>query len=290
MASLCRDRIPGARIWAICKVTSPTRIPANSGDPTSLSQQYGPVWFSHPQRFIINYAYDLPFGKHDGALGYLLSGWNVGGVTTVQDGTPLTITDATGGTIYGAGVSRAQMCPGATYATAATPGGIEARLGGASGGPGYINTSAFCSADLPQIGNGTGYGNSGVGILLGPGNFNFDFSLMKTTRIKERQSDHIPGGSLQPLQSPAVWQPGDCGLDSGHLRPDHHCGQPADRAVCAEVQLLKVAQASACVGPAFFDEEESRAFLHVCWFIETHSAPPRDPVRALRSVRRLANV
>jgi hypothetical protein len=38
----------------------------------------------------------------------------------------------------------------------------------------------------PAIGNGTGYGNSGVGILLGPGNFNFDTSLIKNTRIRER--------------------------------------------------------------------------------------------------------
>jgi hypothetical protein len=39
---------------------------------------------------------------------------------------------------------------------------------------------------LPQIGNGTGWGNSGVGIFLGPGQFNFDTSLTKTTRISEK--------------------------------------------------------------------------------------------------------
>ena len=111
-----------------------------------IRDRYGPVYFSHPQRFIINYSYDLPFGKHNGALGYALGGWNLGGVTTIEDGTPLTITDATGGSIYGAGtgwVSRAQLCPGATYASALTSGGIESRLGAASGGPGYFNLSAF---------------------------------------------------------------------------------------------------------------------------------------------------
>jgi hypothetical protein len=161
---------------------------ANSGDPTNLSQQYGPVAFNRPQRLIINYAYDLPFGNHQGAAGYLLQGWNLSGVTTIQGGTPLTITDAGGGTIFGVNTSRAEMCPGATYSSAATPGGVEARLGGASGGPGYVNASAFCTAALPQIGNGTGYGNSGIGILLGPGQFNFDSSLIKTTRIRERQT------------------------------------------------------------------------------------------------------
>jgi hypothetical protein len=179
----------------------------NSGDPTSLSQQYGPVYFSHPQRFILNYAYDLPFGQHNGPLGYVLGGWNVGGVTTIQDGTPLTITDANAGTIYGAGVSRAQMCNGATYANAATPGGTEARLND------YINVNAFvggpgCSSVLPQIGNGTGFGNSGVGILLGPGNFNFDVTLMKTTRIKERQAIIFRAEAFNLFNHPQFGNPG----------------------------------------------------------------------------------
>jgi hypothetical protein len=161
---------------------------ANSGDPTNLAQQYGPVAFSRPQRVIINYAYDLPFGRHDGAAGYLLNGWNLSGVTTIQNGTPLTITDGAGGSIFGLATSRAQMCPGATYQSVVTSGGVESRLGGSSGGPGYINANAFCSADLPQIGNGTGYGNAGIGLLLGPGQFNFDVSVIKTTRIHERHT------------------------------------------------------------------------------------------------------
>ena len=154
----------------------------NSGDPTNLGQQYEPVYFNRPQRVSINYAYDLPFGTHQGALGLLLGGWNLSGVTTIQDGSPLTITDSTGGSIFGVTTSRAKMCPGATYATVATPGGVEARLNQ------YVNPHAFCSQDLPQIGNGTGYGDSGVGILLGPGQFNFDASLIKNTRIREKQN------------------------------------------------------------------------------------------------------
>ena len=100
---------------------------ANSNLPTSLSQQYGPVGFSHPQRFVINYSYDLPFGNPSGALGLLAKGWNVSGVTTVQNGTPLTITDQNGGTVYDQGTydtARAQMCPGSTYGSIATSGSI----------------------------------------------------------------------------------------------------------------------------------------------------------------------
>jgi hypothetical protein len=104
----------------------------------------------------------------------------------------MTIADQTAGTIYGtagsgfAGFGRAQMCPGMTYANIATSGDIEQRLGGASGGPGYFNKAAFCAP--PVIGNGTDYGNSGVGIILGPGQFNWDMAALKTIRFLEKQS------------------------------------------------------------------------------------------------------
>src|SRR5207247_9329771 len=77
-----------------------------------------------------------------------------------------------------AGFGRDQMCPWMTYADIATPGGIERRLGGASGGPGYFNKSAFCAP--PDIGNGTDYGNSWTGIILGPGQFNWDVAILKS--------------------------------------------------------------------------------------------------------------
>jgi hypothetical protein len=172
---------------------------ANSNLPTALAQQYGPVGFNHPQRFIINYSYDLPFGNHSGALGILANGWNVSGVTTVQDGAPFDVTDQNGGTVYDLGsydTARAQMCPGTTYGSIGTSGSITQRLGGNSGGPGYLNMNAFCAepaapnslAAYPGGPLPTLYGNSGVGIVSGPGNFNFDISIIKTFRISERQS------------------------------------------------------------------------------------------------------
>ncbi len=165
---------------------------ANSNNASNLAQQWGPALYSRPQRFVVNYSYDLPFGTHSGLLGKVSEGWSISGVTVVQDGTPMTIADSSAGTIYGtagsanqAGFARAQMCPGMTYGNIPTPGGVEARLGGNSGGPGYFNASAFCAA--PAIGDGTGYGDSGSGILLGPGQFNWDMSALKTTKITERQ-------------------------------------------------------------------------------------------------------
>jgi hypothetical protein len=171
--------------------TSGAATNGNVNNADNLSSQYSPASFSRPQRLILNYAYDLPFGKHQGIAGKLLEGWNLSGVITIQDGTPLTITEATAGLIYGLTggqnvTETAQMAAGATYGSAITAGGIESRLGGPSGGPGYFNASSF--APPPVIGNGTGYGDSGLGIILGPGNVNFDASLIKNTAITERQA------------------------------------------------------------------------------------------------------
>ena len=157
---------------------------ANSNNPQDLRQQYGPSGFNRPQRLSVNYQYNLPFGQREGVVGKLASGWSVAGVTTVQDGTPLTITDGTGGSIYGIGTSRAQLCPGNNPLK--SPGSIQSQI--LSGGK-YLNGAAFCAPPTGGIyGNGTGFGNSGVGIVLGPGQFNWDIALIKQTKLTEGQS------------------------------------------------------------------------------------------------------
>jgi len=159
-----------------------------SNDPLDQHQQYGPSSWNRPQRFILNYQYELPFGKHQGASGKLLNGWSISGITTIQGGVPLTFTDSAAGTIYGASGGRAQMCSGYTHGDIATSGDIHQRLGGVSGGS-YINKDVFCAPPTGGIyGNGTGYGNSGVGIFLGPGQFNWDISLLKDIKIREGHS------------------------------------------------------------------------------------------------------
>ena len=118
------------------------------------------------------------------------SGWSVAGVTTVQDGYPLTIEDARGGAVYGnpdvgaamaVGYSRAQLCPGATYGEIVNPGAVSSKL------TDYFNASAFCSipiiGQVNGVGGATGYGNSGRNIVLGPGQLNFDASVLKKTVV-----------------------------------------------------------------------------------------------------------
>ena len=170
----------------------------DSNDPSDSKQQYGISPFYYPNRFVVSYSYHLPY-KKQGFSGAILGGWNLSGITEFQTGQPLTVTDGRGGTAY-CGLScsaafsnvqiRAQMAPGATYADVPTPGGVEARLGGLSGGSGYVNTQAFGRVPTGGIyGNGTGFGNSGLGILYGPDQFNFNTSLVKTTRVGGLRED-----------------------------------------------------------------------------------------------------
>jgi len=169
---------------------------SNENFSTDMRQQYGETPYSRPQRFVVTYQYELPF-KSTGALGKAVEGWSASGSTVIQGGNPLTLFDGRGGTIYyggppsngpDKGSSRAQLCPGFTYKDIATSGSFEDRLGrvGDPNAKRFFNPAAFCAP--PAIGNGTDFGNTGTGIVHGPGQANFDFSVAKMTRIGERQS------------------------------------------------------------------------------------------------------
>jgi hypothetical protein len=165
-------------------VTTTSYITFNDPD---LPLHYGLTPFDHDQRFTVNYSYDLPFGKHDGLVGKLANGWNLSGVTVAQDGIPLTVTDTRGGSIYGFGAgasvtSTAEFAAGMGNGNVASPGGLTQRLGGSVlGGQGYFNKAAF--GIVPTVGNGFGYGDAGYGVILGPGQFNFDATIQKITKV-----------------------------------------------------------------------------------------------------------
>src|ERR1700685_3305532 len=142
---------------------------------------------------------------------------------TVTDSNAGVIYYGRGGTPFGGGGVRAELSDPVNCnnfgvcqsgVSVATHGGNEYRLGGAFGGNGWINAAAFTSAPCiggtpnpggnpndacgagpspfipgdpgyPFIGAATGFGNSAIGSVMGPGQNNWDFSLMKTTKITE---------------------------------------------------------------------------------------------------------
>ena len=158
----------------------------NINDANNYGSQYGLNSSYRPQRFALNYSWDLPFGHPQGWEGKLVTGWTLSGVTIVQDGSPLTVTDSRGGSVYGFGagakeVSTAQFCSGGSASNAPSSGSDKARLGD------WFNSATFNTSCAPPVlgsdGKATGYGNSGIGILLGPGQFNWDISATKLTTV-----------------------------------------------------------------------------------------------------------
>jgi hypothetical protein len=145
-----------------------------SGDASHPINGYGPASYETPQRIVGNFVWQIPVPAK-GLTGRVLGGWTFSGVVTVQSGNPLSFSDTAYTNIYG-GSSRAQMCPGMTYGSIAMPGSIESKL------TNYFNINAVNCAP-PVIGNGYGWGNSGVGVLLGPGESAADLSLGKTLKV-----------------------------------------------------------------------------------------------------------
>ena len=148
-------------------------------DPNNLSLDWARTSFDRTHRFTTNFDYRLPsLTRKSGISGALLKGWTLAGIVIVQSGLPMTLTDPNGGGVYGyAATSTVTLCPGASYSTLATPGSAGARLNG------WINSSAICSPAAISADGSTGYGTTGQSIIEGPGQFNTDFSLGKTSRV-----------------------------------------------------------------------------------------------------------
>ncbi len=145
-----------------------------SGDASHPMQAYGPASFETPQRTVANFIWQIP-AKAKGLTGRIVNDWFLSGVVTFQSGQPLSFSDTAFTNIYG-GTGRAELCPNINSGLIVTPGRIESKLNN------YFNTSAVNCAP-PAIGNGYDWGNSGAGIVLGPGERAADLSAGKTFKM-----------------------------------------------------------------------------------------------------------
>ena len=145
------------------------------------SLEYGNSDFDVRQRFVVNYAYELPFGKGkkfggdaSGVLNQLIGNWQIAGIVTAQTGNWFTITDsvtnvstADGGGVVGyyevrpnlQGDPNSKPCvAGTLYNTCA-----------------FTNNATFFT-----------FGEAGRNIVRGPGLQNWDFSIFKLFPIREQ--------------------------------------------------------------------------------------------------------
>lgn len=148
------------------------------GNQNNESLRYGPSDFHREHRFVLSYVYEIPnLLKKDTGLGRLTSGWSISGVTTVQSGQRLTVVANNTNNVFGInGADHVQLAAGCTHPQLVTTGSVVSRLNG------YFNNACFTSFPIVE-GTATGFGNSGAGIVKGPGQRNFDISVAKRIKL-----------------------------------------------------------------------------------------------------------
>ena len=145
----------------------------NEGDTNALAysfdrrREYGLLNFDRKQIVTVDFIYELPkLANANGFVKGVVNGWQVNGIVRYWGGTPLTITsNGNPGTLGGG--PRADYIGGSV--TNPNPSELD-----------YFNVFAFAR---PAEGS---LGNTGEGILRGPGIRQWDVSMIKTTTIFER--------------------------------------------------------------------------------------------------------
>ena len=142
-------------------------------DSLDLGPERGNSDFDVRQRLVMNYSWLLPFGrgaKHwsEGAVGKVLEGWEISGISTFSGGLPYDIftNEDTQHTGFAA---RPDYNPSATVTPSSTPRTQTGPL------VGYFSDPAFGSA-----------GNIGRNVFRGPGINNTDFVTTKRISLSER--------------------------------------------------------------------------------------------------------
>lgn len=135
-----------------------------------------------PHRFVWSGVYELPFGRGRkfggsaaGVVNMLIGGWQTNAIYTYQSGQALNFAVSGAAAYAGNRASFTGVTP------IQTEGGVSDRLGGVSGGPGYLNAAAFRVplsfefGDTPRL----------DGRNRAPSSVNLDFSLVKNFYFTE---------------------------------------------------------------------------------------------------------
>jgi hypothetical protein len=128
--------------------------------------------FNVGRRFVASILYELPFGKgKSGVVNRLIGGWQLGSILTMADGTPIDV-----GNIGDVTTTENSSLPDATGISPVPTNQTVQQ---------FWNIAAF-NATNPAL--NLRYGTTARNVLFTPGTVNWDFSMIKNTRITERQS------------------------------------------------------------------------------------------------------
>lgn len=155
-------------------------------DESNLRNERGLSFFNVGRRFSAGFVYNLPV-----ALRYT-RGWQISGIITLQDGTPVN-------PVYFAADFANTGTPNRPNAVAGQNVSLPASQRSADR---YFNTAAF-STPQPYT-----FGNAGRDTIPGPGNEVVDLSLHRTFKIRESKHLEFRAESFNLLNHPNIGVPG----------------------------------------------------------------------------------
>ncbi len=153
--------------------------------------EYGNLDFDVRHRFTAGYSWDLPIGRGMALAGdsgslvdALIGHWQLSGVVTLSSGTWFTVTDSNSNFSNSDGQQRPDFVPGQKASDKPCVAGT------------FFNTCAFQD---PTLGS---FGNVSLNTLNGPGNKNWDASLLKTVTFGESRRLELRGEFYNVLNHP----------------------------------------------------------------------------------------
>ena len=163
---------------------------AGQGGGNILNSQQDPFQnkargdFDRPHRLVVSYSYELPVPSGNFWNNQFFKGWGISGIITYQSGLPFSLTDSTAGGAFGqTGVATGTFSGtcGTDPSTMYTQGSTSDILAH------YVNPACFRTASVVANGaaGATGFGDVPRNAFRGPYQQNWDFSIIKTTHIKE---------------------------------------------------------------------------------------------------------
>ncbi len=183
----------GADVFEIWLLTNNQRNPR---------QAYGLTDFDRDQRAVVNFTWTSPKLKQAPMLARrTLSDWGFSGIAVIQSGSPITVLDGNAGAVYGNFLNRAQS----TGLNPSTQGSLYSRVLN-----GYLNQDAFTVAPEAPNGSGPGdtdFGNSGVGIVRGPGQHNIDLAVERIFPVTASSSFRFRAEFFNLTNSPQFANP-----------------------------------------------------------------------------------
>jgi len=147
------------------------------GDQNSPQQRWGRASFDRRHRFVFSTTWELPSPLRR-IQRKIAGGWGLSAVTTIQSGSALTVSDTNSTNVFGISEDRAQLTGNCAKDQVVSGGSTGSKLNN------YFNKACFTTPPvIGADGVGTAFGDSGTGIVDGPGQANLDLALSKAVRL-----------------------------------------------------------------------------------------------------------